>query len=984
MNKYELIEVIGNGTFGQVYEGRNIETNERVAVKKLKEKYDSLEECLAKTEVKVLEKLNHENIVQLKEVIREKTGDVSYIFEYCDCNLYEFIENHHVKQKTISEPIIREIVIQITKGIKFLHSNLYFHRDLKPENILVTLNNYDFNDPNNTNNNGELRIKIADFGTAKEISLKNNSPQTEYVCTRWYRAPECVLRSDNYDEKIDIWAIGCIMAELYKLEPLFAGENEFDQIQQILKIMGTPTKGKWPWGYEQADILGFQLPVYYKKDLKKIIPSICKDGVNLLNEIFQFDPVKRPSCSKILNHPYFKNIDKIPIIDISNNLRNSNRKSINLSNREDSPKTKNLKISNTNNYLSNRLKNRTKNNFPLIKNPNDSDKDKKATKNRNNVLSNLSDNTKIENFTEKDKININGINTLANKIINENDEKLIIKKKNLTRNTSNNNITNYLKIIDNNNNTNAPQNNLIKSNKNTNSRNNINTNINSNPSDISDINDVNHVKILENLNISNKDNKLRNNIIKINETKTGIVTKKIIKFTKNKIEEIKNNDNKENKENKEIKKNGHTKRQLKVRIIEPNDFNKEACLSHNNNKNNNYPQNSRKYTFLSGKKEEKNYLRNKSNEKNDNEKLINFSSQKEKPTKIFIDNKRMNNIKKLNYKMEESVYDDKKHDILKSQTNHYINNNKINGFRNNKITIKSQNTSSNKYEKYKLTSLDKNRENNKITSLDKTRENNKIISLDKNMENNKADNLNKNLEFSNSRIKDKNKKHHRFYESNGSKYNVLNYVKNNNYHSYNGYMSKTDEVNNNKRHHNIHYINYCSIGRNYSTKRNVIFSNDSKNCERNSYNIKRLGDYYLNNNERGTPKSKNHTRNDNNYKNGILSPIKTEQNDSLFSSFVISKNNDKFLFGKSHSLLKNNNQNPQKIISQNNYRKINNNNNCKSKVKVVNINLSEIESTNNTNTNLNNSNNNTSNSIRNSYYSQSSSSKNRNSLTNLN
>ena len=267
MNKYELLEIIGNGTFGQVYEGRNRETNERVAVKKLKEKYNSLEECLAKTEVKVLEKLNHENIVQLKEIIREKTGDVSYIFEYCDCNLYEFIENHHVNQKTISEPIIRDIVMQITKGIKFLHSNLYFHRDLKPENILVILNNYDFNDPNNTNNNGELRIKIADFGTAKEISLKNNLPLTEYVCTRWYRAPECVLRSDSYDEKIDIWAIGCIMAELYKLEPLFAGENEFDQMQQILKIMGTPTKGKWPWGYEQADILGFQLPVYYKKDL---------------------------------------------------------------------------------------------------------------------------------------------------------------------------------------------------------------------------------------------------------------------------------------------------------------------------------------------------------------------------------------------------------------------------------------------------------------------------------------------------------------------------------------------------------------------------------------------------------------------------------------------------------------------------------------------------------------------------------------------
>jgi len=999
MNKYELIEIIGNGTFGQVYEGRNRETNERVAVKKLKEKYNSLEECLAKTEVKVLEKLNHENIVQLKEIIREKSGDVSYIFEYCDCNLYEFIENHHINQKIIPEPIIRDIVMQITKGIKFLHSNLYFHRDLKPENILVILNNYDFNDPNNANNNGQLRIKIADFGTAKEISLKNNSPQTEYVCTRWYRAPECVLRSDNYDEKIDIWAIGCIMAELYKLAPIFAGENEFDQIQQILKIMGTPTKGKWPWGYEQADILGFQLPVYYKKDLKKIIPLISKEGVNLLNEIFQFDPAKRPSCSKILNHPYFKTIDKIPINDIPNNLRNSTRKSINLSNRGDSPKAKNLKTSNTNNYLSNRLTNRTKNIFAFNKKPNDNnnDIDKKDTKNRNNILSNLSDNTKINNTSEKDKISVNCINISNNKNNNENDdknkydEKIVIKKKNLTHNSSNNNITNNLKIVDsNNNNNNAEQNNINKSNKNVNSRNYIHTNINNIPTEISDINVKNHLKILDNQNISNKDNNIKN-IIKINETKAGIVTKKLIRFTKNKKEEKKNNDNKDIKDNKEKKENGHGKKQLKVRIIEVNDFNKESYLSHNN-KNNNNQQNSRKSSFFSGKKEEQSFLRNKSNENNnnnnDNERLINFSSQKEKPTKIFIENKRMNNIKKFNYKMVENAYDNKKNNILKRQTYYYLNHNKTNGLRKNKIIINSTNTSTNKNEKNKIISLDKNMENNKIISFDKNMENNKIISLDKNIEKNKDDkddNLNKKLELSNSRIKNKNKKHHRFYESNGSKYNVLNYVKNNNYHSYNGYMSKTDEANSNKRHHNIHYINNCSIERNYSTKRNVIFSHDNKNCERNSYNIKRLGDYYLNNNEEGSPKNQNHTRNDNNYKNGILSPIKTsDQNDSLFSSFVISKNNDKFLFGKSQSLLKNNNQNPPKIISQSNFRKINNNNNCNNKIKVVNINLSEIDSTNNTNTNLNNSNNNMNNSIRNSYYSQRSNSKQRNSLTNLN
>ena len=96
-----------------------------------------MEECLNKIEVKVLEKLNHENIVQLKEVIRDKKGEVSYIFEYCDCNLFEFIENHREHKKSIPEEIICEIVFQITKGKKYMLSKGYFHRDLKPENILV-------------------------------------------------------------------------------------------------------------------------------------------------------------------------------------------------------------------------------------------------------------------------------------------------------------------------------------------------------------------------------------------------------------------------------------------------------------------------------------------------------------------------------------------------------------------------------------------------------------------------------------------------------------------------------------------------------------------------------------------------------------------------------------------------------------------------------------------------------------------------------
>ena len=332
MNKYELIKVIGDGTYGVVYEGKNKETREKVAIKKLKKKYKSLEECKSNTEVQVLEKLNHENIIQLKEVIRDWNGEVSYIFEYCDCNVLEFIDIHKTNKKIIPEPIIREIIMQLTKGLKYLHSKQFLHRDLKPENILLILNKYDLNNlsKNDINNSGII-VKIADFGTAKKIPSKNENTITEYICTRWYRSPECVLRADYYNETSDIWAIGCIMAELYKLGPIFPGENEFDQINQILKILGTPTKRKWPWGYSQAESLGISFSIYYKKNLKIILGYINNDGLNLLNEIFQFEANKRPSCNKILKHSYFQ-LDNKPS---KNNVQIFMKNSINTSRARD-------------------------------------------------------------------------------------------------------------------------------------------------------------------------------------------------------------------------------------------------------------------------------------------------------------------------------------------------------------------------------------------------------------------------------------------------------------------------------------------------------------------------------------------------------------------------------------------------------------------------------------------------------------------------
>ena len=448
MKKYEIIKVIGDGTYGVVYEGINKETKQKVAVKRLKERFRSMEECLSMIEVKVLEALNHENVVQLKEVIRDTKGEVSYIFEYCDCNLYEFIENHRINQKIIPEPIIREIVLQITKGMKYMHSKHYFHRDLKPENILVILNNYNLINmvP------GELKIKIADFGTAKEIPINNILPMTDYVCTRWYRPPECILRADNYNEKMDVWAIGCIMAELYNLGAIFPGENEFDQLNQILKIMGTPTKTKWPWGYFQAELFGIQIPVYYKKDFKDILGHISQDGVNLLDEIFTFDPKKRPSCNKILNHPYFKTIPKPRINNIQNSLRTSDKKANFIYNKNDInnifslSQNKNNNLNNTtnesainkNNYVDSLFDNNiVKNNIIKINN-------KRNTYKAPNININL-DNYKKNDFNEQKRPNINKNSVISNLIKNDNRQYIV---DNSTTDKKNKKNGKYIKITE--------------------------------------------------------------------------------------------------------------------------------------------------------------------------------------------------------------------------------------------------------------------------------------------------------------------------------------------------------------------------------------------------------------------------------------------------------------------------------------------------------------------------------------------------------
>mmetsp|Transcript_92894 Transcript_92894/g.233541 ORF Transcript_92894/g.233541 Transcript_92894/m.233541 type:complete len:468 (+) Transcript_92894:113-1516(+) len=284
MNRYKVTKTLGDGTYGSVLRAQNNATGELVAIKKMKQKYYSWEECMKLREINSLRKLIHPNIVKLKEVIREN-DELHMVFEFMDANLYEFMK---ARVKPIPENKVRNIMFQTCQALHHVHKGGYFHRDMKPENLLIS---------------GDT-VKLADFGLAREIRAR--PPFTDYVSTRWYRAPEVLLRSSVYNSPVDVWACGGIMAELYTLRPLFPGSSESDQLYKTCSVLGTPSQQQWPEGFKLAAQIGFRFPQFVPTKLETLIPQANQEGIALMNTMLTWDPNKRLSTAKILQHPYFE------------------------------------------------------------------------------------------------------------------------------------------------------------------------------------------------------------------------------------------------------------------------------------------------------------------------------------------------------------------------------------------------------------------------------------------------------------------------------------------------------------------------------------------------------------------------------------------------------------------------------------------------------------------------------------------------------
>ena len=462
-----MLTRLGGGSFADVYKAREKSTGELVAIKILKKKYKKWEECLELRECKSLQILNKssssstysnekgfENIIKLKRIIFiNKTGVLNLVFEYMENDLLILMKSYEPKQ--LQENQIKEIIYQTLLGLSFMHKYGFFHRDIKPENILIT----------------EEKVKIADFGLAREI--RSIPPYTEYVSTRYYRAPECILKSTNYNSPVDIWALGCVMAEMYlHPQPLFYGANEKEVFFRICSILGTPTYDIWPEGIQQANLIGFKFPNSNKTELENIITNASKDAIDLMKQMLKWDPNKRASASNLLNHKFFDkfknyssnnsdfsnvdfNLDNCNAFYNNNNNRNYNRNR-NKNKEDNNNKNKliddNTKESNNfelgDNIFSTNKENENKNeenNFSKMLNDTDGfnkllnqlkqekmqeDKDYEKQKNDNNFNNLfLSIEKKLDINTSESKSNINKNSINHNNKNNDNNLKNIEKEK---------------------------------------------------------------------------------------------------------------------------------------------------------------------------------------------------------------------------------------------------------------------------------------------------------------------------------------------------------------------------------------------------------------------------------------------------------------------------------------------------------------------------------------------------------------------------
>lgn len=283
--------VVGSGTYGKVYKAVHVYTNDKVALKKIRmEGERDGFPVTAIREIKLLQSLNHPNVVELQEVMVER-NDCFMIFEYLSHDLTGLL-NH--PSFTLTSAHKKHLAKQLFEGLDYLHKRGVLHRDIKAANILVS-------------RDGEL--KLADFGLARfyNKNAKHKQDYTNRVITIWYRSPELLLGETQYGASVDIWSAACVLVEIFTRHAIFPGDGgEINQLDKIYNVLGTPSRAEWPGMVELAwyELLRpmHRVPSTFEEKYRDRVSPAAFD---LLSAMFLFDPNARPSAGDVLEHPYF-------------------------------------------------------------------------------------------------------------------------------------------------------------------------------------------------------------------------------------------------------------------------------------------------------------------------------------------------------------------------------------------------------------------------------------------------------------------------------------------------------------------------------------------------------------------------------------------------------------------------------------------------------------------------------------------------------
>jgi renal tumor antigen len=275
---------LGEGSFADVFKAKCAHTDQQFAVKRLKKRYRTLDEVSRLPEVQALQALQGlPNVVTLVDVNYDPAaGCVAIVFELLDCNVYELISERH---RPVDEITALLLTYQLLSAVSFMHARGLFHRDIKPENCMV--------------NKDTMVLKLVDFGSTRGAS--GAGPYTEYVSTRWYRAPECILTSGSYGPAVDEWAVGCMLYEMLTAKPLFPGKNELDQIARIHNLLGTPSRQLIQQFKQNPNSqIQFKFAQRSGQDLRKVLPMASRVTVELLRGLLRYNPQDRISAAEAL------------------------------------------------------------------------------------------------------------------------------------------------------------------------------------------------------------------------------------------------------------------------------------------------------------------------------------------------------------------------------------------------------------------------------------------------------------------------------------------------------------------------------------------------------------------------------------------------------------------------------------------------------------------------------------------------------------